>query len=102
MEDPPSLQPPHGFGSTSRYGAASGGWRMEKRCFLPDEPIHNNFYRFSQHCDPGTATTGFTARCGTFWHKSSQVPLHEALTHNIVLFWSNLVKLGQTNSRYYL
>ena len=28
-EDPPSLQPPHGFGSTSGFGAASGGWMME-------------------------------------------------------------------------
>jgi hypothetical protein len=53
------------------------------------------------NCDSGTATTGFEACGESFWRKSSQVPLHEALTPKIGLFKSRLIKANQGKSRYF-
>jgi hypothetical protein len=53
------------------------------------------------NCDFCTAGTGFAGRCGTFWRKSSQVPLYEAFTHKTGFSQSSLIKANQGKSRYF-
>jgi hypothetical protein len=72
-----------------------GETRMEKRCFLPDEPTHKNFYRLGMNCDPGRAEMGLTAHWERCLAKSSQVPFHEPFRHKNRLSQSNLVKASQ-------
>jgi hypothetical protein len=72
---------------------------MEKMHILPNEPNHYYFYQLGHHCDPGAATTGFTACGEPLGHKSSQVPFHEPFTNQMGLFQSRSIKANQGYSR---
>ena len=50
--------------------------------------IHKNFYHISMNCDFCTAARFFFAHLEPYHGKLSQVPLHEAFTHRIVVFQS--------------